>query len=652
VAFEYTMFHLRTFTGSFVIAVLFVIFLTGCKGCNSGAGVKEIRGSYPSEDAYFRENISGTGVCDSPGPKGGYLHKRFVIDSHSTESTPAVSNGVVFIPGNMVSLVKTDRYLYAIDEYSGDAKWQFEIDKSDSPKFSDPRIANSPYIVENSVIVGDDGGTVYCIDKANGNLRWKTTVPDIPCTFRATAIAANGKVYIGGGLNFYCLDAANGKVLWTHKIPFGPTDSSAAYCDGVVFFCGSLGTLYALEAATGKEIWNFVEGHGGTHSSPSVSDNTVCISNGNTLYALNAGTGTKKWSYASKDQLVSSAAIWGKKAYILTFSLADGKQNKTATCYCIDLESGNVLWQHKFAETVDVLQMPVISDGILYFGDDSGNVQALDASSGEVIFNEKVENAIWSSITIHDHAMFFATADTTYCIEDYRFNPRVIELSCSYYDVINEREKKKAEIDTMINLLGSGELETRQKAHNELLALGLVAIEQIRANASSEDAQIRYECGNLLLEIPPNDIEGWDFVEKEKLHNSIDYFLCILGSARDIFLAPSIHALERITGEKFAGDLADIKTARVQAYKQYTAWLERNKPSPQENLERYFRFYNHARPHQSLGWRTPAEAYFENQEAAGGPKTAHAAATPVALRAPSVAAADDNIHLNSEQNWS
>ena len=71
-----------------------------------------------------------------------------------------------------------------------------------------------------------------------------------------------------------------------------------------------------------------------------------------------------------------------------------------------------------------------------------------------------------------------------------------------------------------------------------------------------------------------------------------------------------------------------------------------------ESLERYFRFYNHARPHQSLGWRTPAETYFENQEE-GGPKTARVAATLVALRAPSVAAAaDDNIHLNSDPNWS
>ena len=61
-----------------------------------------------------------------------------------------------------------------------------------------------------------------------------------------------------------------------------------------------------------------------------------------------------------------------------------------------------------------------------------------------------------------------------------------------------------------------------------------------------------------------------------------------------------------------------------------------------ERLRGYFRFYNVERPHQSLGYRTPAEVYF-----AGGPggsrrvgaATRPAAGTPVALRAPSVPAA-------------
>jgi len=71
------------------------------------------------------------------------------------------------------------------------------------------------------------------------------------------------------------------------------------------------------------------------------------------------------------------------------------------------------------------------------------------------------------------------------------------------------------------------------------------------------------------------------------------------------------------------------------------------------SLARYFHAYNHQRPHQALGWRTPTEVYFANQEAQGGPEAAPAAATPVALRAPSVAAANqDSFHLNSAPRWS
>jgi len=71
-----------------------------------------------------------------------------------------------------------------------------------------------------------------------------------------------------------------------------------------------------------------------------------------------------------------------------------------------------------------------------------------------------------------------------------------------------------------------------------------------------------------------------------------------------------------------------------------------------ESLGRYFHFYNHERIHQSLDWQTPAEVYFGNREARGGLEAADDAATPVALRAPCVAASQDRFHLKSHQQWS
>jgi len=76
-------------------------------------------------------------------------------------------------------------------------------------------------------------------------------------------------------------------------------------------------------------------------------------------------------------------------------------------------------------------------------------------------------------------------------------------------------------------------------------------------------------------------------------------------------------------------------------------------------LARYFAFYNRERPHQSLDWRTPHEAYFGIQEAGGDSDiadsyaAAHAVATPVGLRPPSVATAPLGcVHLKSGQKRS
>ena len=56
-------------------------------------------------------------------------------------------------------------------------------------------------------------------------------------------------------------------------------------------------------------------------------------------------------------------------------------------------------------------------------------------------------------------------------------------------------------------------------------------------------------------------------------------------------------------------------------------------------LRRYFGFYNDLRPHQSLGYRTPAEVYGVPGSGPPGRAANGSAAPPVALRAPSVAAA-------------
>jgi putative transposase len=71
-------------------------------------------------------------------------------------------------------------------------------------------------------------------------------------------------------------------------------------------------------------------------------------------------------------------------------------------------------------------------------------------------------------------------------------------------------------------------------------------------------------------------------------------------------------------------------------------------------LGAYFRFYNEGRPHQALGYRTPAEVYYGRAGGEGGRAAARpVAGTPVALRAPSVPATlGSSDYPNPSHFWS
>ena len=74
-----------------------------------------------------------------------------------------------------------------------------------------------------------------------------------------------------------------------------------------------------------------------------------------------------------------------------------------------------------------------------------------------------------------------------------------------------------------------------------------------------------------------------------------------------------------------------------------------------DRLRAYFRFYNEERPHQALGYRTPAEVYTgRSGDEEGRPAAGRTVAgTPVALRAPSVPATVGlTDSLNAGRFWS
>ena len=166
------------------------------------------------------------------------------------------------------------------------------------------------------------------------------------------------------------------------------------------------------------------------------------------------------------------------------------------------------------------------------------------------------------------------------------------------------------------------------------------------------------------------------YVLSWELSNTLEAAFCVEALERALAVSkPEIFNTDQggqYTSEAFAGRLkqAGVKISmdgrgrcydnifverlwRTVKYEEVYLHHYENMEDAWAGLARYFRFYNGERPHQSLGWRTPAEMYFGTQEAAGDPEIAAAVVTPVALRAPSVTTATPSgFHLKSAQKWS
>ena len=184
-------------------------------------------------------------------------------------------------------------------------------------------------------------------------------------------------------------------VLWTFKTN-GPVLASPSIANGVLFIGSADGSFHAIDQKTGKEIWKF-ETQGQIASSAAIVGGIVYFSSyDGTFYALDAATGTPKWRFAMDyerrfeiqglhgispkhqtipepwDFFTSSPAVIDDHVY---FGGGDGN------VYALNAGSGTLLW--KFATGNVVHTSPAVVQNTVYVGSWNSNLYALDAITGK-----------------------------------------------------------------------------------------------------------------------------------------------------------------------------------------------------------------------------------------------------------------------------
>ncbi|WP_460940489.1 outer membrane protein assembly factor BamB family protein [Spirosoma humi] len=308
--------------------------------------------------------------------------------------------------------------LNALDAQTGEINWTFQT-QSD--------ILGSPTVAKGVVYIGSE--KLYAIDISTGKQKWAYNTGDF---VYSSPIVANGIVYVGCNNGYlFALDAATGQKKWDYKYPeqqgLSATLLSSPRISGSLVYINTLGgRVLALDTTSGKLKWEFLaEDH--LKFNPILQDDTVYINCLHILYALDAGSGNLIWRQPINFDLNSnmaankttifgnniSTALWafdkrtGKPIWTVsnqdTFMigtmsgpeldanyayLSMGEGN----LYAIDITQKKIKWRLPTGSPITA--SPTVANGILYIGNFRGQVYAVNASTGEVIWSKQLSQAI------------------------------------------------------------------------------------------------------------------------------------------------------------------------------------------------------------------------------------------------------------------
>jgi outer membrane protein assembly factor BamB len=288
---------------------------------------------------------------------------------------------------------------------SYDLVWTFA---SPMPNYQFAVAKSTPVIYKDLIMFGSDCGIFWCLEKANGRIRWFYKTPDKTGKgILSSPVLAGDKVYFGsysGGL--FCLDAFTGTPVWSvqraswigsspcyagESIYVGMEYSGRGFKGGLAKFCAKTGQL-AWEVPTRRML----------HGSPVFSDDygqVIVGTNDSTVLAIDGESGEVKQFLKVGGPVKYHCALRGSLAVFGSF---DGK------IYVWDFIDNNILLT---VQTEDIVySRPLIVDERGFIGCADGTLRVIDLNElcqlGSIDVGEKVH----SSPSLLGDAVFLGTS--------------------------------------------------------------------------------------------------------------------------------------------------------------------------------------------------------------------------------------------------
>ena len=345
--------------------------------------------------------------------------------SHRTPGTfltgsPVVAGGVVYAAtrdenGNGNSTVR------AVSFRTGKTLWEYETEIS---------VHGTIAVADGVVYAQDLRSNLYALDANSGNPLWQRE-PE-----RSQDPNVNQRTY-----GYYGVTVGEGKVFWTHQDRLGAgssgsisalnpktgktiwespmsgstmSDGTPVVADGRVYVGNQTADrMLAYDTGTGARLWQSSNTLGGWQDGiPTVADGRLFIGSNNRMVARNAVTGADLWTYRSPgashipgNATPASAAVVQGTVYL---GFPDG--NVTA----LDAATGQVVWNHQLPGSLDfggVHSSPAVSGDTVYVGSNNGSAYALDRATGRILWEREIGAWVSAGPAVSGNTVIFGAWD-------------------------------------------------------------------------------------------------------------------------------------------------------------------------------------------------------------------------------------------------
>ena len=197
--------------------------------------------------------------------------------------------------------------------------------------------------------------------------------------------------------------------------------SAPVVSGSTVFVSGDREHLYAVDATTGEERWRYRarSTSGGFGTTPTVADGIVYVTFGDTAQAIDIETRREIWYKSYDEQLDAPLTVVDGVVY------AGGQNGLLAA---LDVETGREQWtfraprphpnEERSGENIgEFHRPPAIEDGTVYAGSRNGILYAFDVDSGDMLWNQKLDDQIMNAPVFHDGSIHLVTSRSVYSVD-------------------------------------------------------------------------------------------------------------------------------------------------------------------------------------------------------------------------------------------